>query len=162
VSGFDFDASGRFKYLGTDFRLKLDGSYVWKYQDFSVTDNAYDPNITGTWDFGPRLSAVVKLNMKKGDFDHGITMNYTSGYSNNSLSSPTYCTTQKVAPEYLAACEHVGNNVTWDYSLSYTGISHVKLNLYVKNIFEQDAPVQWRDGYSPQFRRVAVAASYTF
>ena len=32
VSGFDFDASGRFKFMGTDFRLKLDGTYVWKYQ----------------------------------------------------------------------------------------------------------------------------------
>jgi iron complex outermembrane receptor protein len=97
VSGFDFDASGRFKFMGTDFRLKLDGTYVWKYQNFSVTDNAYEPNITGTWDFGSRLSTVVKLNMKKGNFDHGITMNYSSGYSNNSISSPTYCATQKVA-----------------------------------------------------------------
>jgi iron complex outermembrane receptor protein len=162
VSGFDFDASGRFKFMGTDFRVKLDGTYVWKYQNFSVTDNAYEPNITGTWDFGSRLSTVVKLNMKNGNFDHGITMNYSSGYSNNSISSPTYCATQKVAAEYLATCEHVGSNTTFDYALTYSGIDHVRLNLYVTNIFEQDAPVAWRDGWSSQFRRVGVAASYTF
>jgi iron complex outermembrane receptor protein len=46
--------------------------------------------------------------------------------------------------------------------LTYSGIDHVKLNLYVTNIFEQDAPVAWRDGWSTQFRRVGVAASYKF
>jgi iron complex outermembrane receptor protein len=49
-----------------------------------------------------------------------------------------------------------------DYSLAYTGIPHVKLNLFVDNIFENDAPIQWRDGFSSQFRRIGAAASYTF
>jgi iron complex outermembrane receptor protein len=52
--------------------------------------------------------------------------------------------------------------VTWDYSLTYSGINHVKLSLFVNNLFEQDYPVSWRDGYVTQFRRVAVAASYKF
>jgi iron complex outermembrane receptor protein len=162
TSGFDFDGAGRFKFMGTDFRLKLDGNYVWKYQSYSVADGKYDPNITGTWDFGPRLTTSTKLYMKNGNFDHSITMNYASGYSNNSLSSPTYCATNKVATENLATCEHVGSNTTFDYSLTYTGINHLRLSLYVNNIFEQDYPITWRDGYTSQFRRVAVAATYTF
>jgi iron complex outermembrane receptor protein len=89
-------------------------------------------------------------------------MNYASGYSNNSLSSPTYCATNKVAAENLATCEHVGSNTTFDYSLTYTGIDHLRLNLYVNNVFEQDYPVTWRDGYVAAFRRVSVAATYTF
>jgi iron complex outermembrane receptor protein len=100
--------------------------------------------------------------MKNGDWDHSITMNYTSGYSNNSLSSPTYCATNKVATENLATCEHVGSNTTFDYSLTYTGFKHVRLSLYVNNVFEQDYPITWRDGYVSQFRRVAVAGTYTF
>jgi iron complex outermembrane receptor protein len=140
----------------------VDGNYIWKYQSYSVATGSYDPNISGTWDLGSRLSLVSKLFMKRGDFDHSVTMNYASGYGNNSNSSPTYCITQKVAPENMAACNHVGNNVTWDYSLTYSGISHVKLSLFVNNLFEQDYPVSWRDGYVTQFRRVAVAASYKF
>ena len=166
VSGFDFDASGRFKFMDTDFRLKLDGSYVWKYQNYSQALNAYDENIAGTWDFydfpASRLKTVTKLFMKKGDFDHSITMNYNSGWGNNSNSSPTYCVTQKVAPENMATCNHVGSNTTFDYSLTYSGIDHVKLSLFVNNIFEQDYPITWRDGYVAQYRRVSVAATYKF
>ena len=165
VSGFDFDAGGRFRVMGADVRLKLDGSYVWKYQEFSVADNAYDRNITGTWDFGPRLRVKARANVKLGDWDNGLAMNYRSGYSNNSISSPTYCVTQKVAPENMAACERVHSNTTFDYDLAYSGIKHVKLNLYVYNIFNQPAQVEWRDGWnttSPQFRMIGVAASYTF
>jgi iron complex outermembrane receptor protein len=165
VSGFDFDASGRFKFMDTDFRLKLDGTYVWKYQNYSQALGAYDENIAGTWDFGTpgsRLSTVTKLFMKKGNFDHSITMNYQSGAGNNSNSSPTYCVTQKVAPENMDTCNHVDSNITFDYSLTYSGIDHVKLSLFVNNVFEKDYPITWRDGYVTQFRRVSVAATYKF
>ncbi len=165
VSGLDFDASGRFKYSGMDIRLKLDGTYVLKYQEFSVADNAYDRNIVGTWDFGSRMAVKARAYVKKGDFDHGITWNYASGYSNNSISSPTYCVTQKVAAEYMGDCARVGRNTTVDYSLAYSGIPNVKLNLYVYNVFNEGRPIAWRDGWnttSPQFRTLAVAASYTF
>jgi iron complex outermembrane recepter protein len=162
VSGLDFDATGRFKLSGMDVRLRLDGTYVLKYQSFSVADNEYEPNIVGTWDFGPRMQANVQALVRKGNFDHGVKVNYASGYSNNSLSSPTYCVTQKVSAENMADCVRVDHNVTVNYSLAYTGIKNVKLNLFVDNIFEQDAPIQWRDGFSSQFRRIGAAASYTF
>jgi iron complex outermembrane receptor protein len=165
VSGFDFDGSGRFNLLGTTVRLKVDGSYVWNYQEFSVTDNAYGPNYTGTYDYGGRLRTKVRAYVKQGDFDHALTWNYRSGYSNNSVSSPTYCVTNNVAAENLDTCGRVGGNSTFDYNLAYSGIAHVKLNLYVDNLFNQPAPIQWRDGWNPaapQLRMIGVAASYTF
>ena len=165
VSGFDFDGSGRFRVMGTDVRLKLDGSYVWKYQDFSVTDNNYSSNYAGTYDFGSRLRVKARVYVKKGDFDHGLTWNFQSGYSNNSVSSPTYCATNKVEAQYLGDCERVRSNDTFDYTVAYTGIPHVRLNLYVNNIFNQPAPIQWRDGWnpaSPQLRMLGASASYTF
>ncbi|MFC0253136.1 TonB-dependent receptor plug domain-containing protein [Massilia consociata] len=165
VSGFDFDASGRFKLAGNDVRLKLDGTYVWKYQDFSVADNAYGPDMTGTWDYGSALKVKARAYVKTGDFDHGLTANFASSYSNNSISSPTYCVTQKVAAEYMDACQRVGSNTTWDYNLAYSGIPHVRLNLYIDNIFARKTPIEWRDGWrttNPQFRRFGFAASYTY
>nr|AGU11964.1 TonB-dependent Receptor Plug Domain [uncultured organism] len=165
VSGFDFDGSGRFRVLNTDVRLKLDGSYIWKYQDYSVADGAYEKNIVGTYDYGSRLKVKLRAYVKQGDFDHGVTANFQSGYSNNSISSPTYCVTNSVKAENLAACERVGTNTTFDYNLTYSGIPHVRLNLYVDNLFDRDVPIQWRDGWSPaspQMRMIGVAASYTF
>jgi len=165
VSGLDFDVMGRFKFSGMDWRLKVDGNYILKYQDFSVTDNQYGPDLMGTWDMGNRMTVKARLYVKQGDFDHGVTWNYASGYSNNSISSPTYCATQRVATEYLADCARVDHNTTTDYNLTYSGIPHVRLNLYVYNVFNEARPIAWRDGWSatsPQFRTFGVAAQYTF
>ncbi|WP_432382130.1 TonB-dependent receptor plug domain-containing protein [Duganella sp. P38] len=162
TSGFDFDASGRFNTALGQVRLKLEGAYTWKYQEYSVTNGAYGANQAGNWDGGPRLNTKLRAALKTGDFDHGATINYTSGYSNNSVSSPTYCATNSVASAYLDTCNHVGSNTTVDYNLAWSGIPHTKLSLFINNLFEQDAPVQWRSGYSPQFRRIGVTAAYTF
>ncbi|KQQ91877.1 TonB-dependent receptor [Massilia sp. Leaf139] len=162
VSGLDFDANGRFKVGSYDVRVKLDGSYVLKYQDYSVANQAYLDNIVGTYDFGPRMQAKLRTYVKQGDFDHGVTVNWSSGYSNLSLSSPNYCTTSAVKPEFMATCEHTGSNTTVDYNLSYSGFDKIKLSLYVDNVFQQEAPIDWRSGFSSQFRRFGVAASYTF
>lgn len=165
VQGFDFDGKGRFNVLGQTVRLQFEGSYVWKLQTFSVTDNAYTQNESGTYDYGPRMNVVAKAYMKQGDFDHAVTANFASSYSTNSIAQPTYCKTQNVAAEYMDACGRVGSNTTWNYALAYTGIPHVRLNAYVDNVFAREQPVNWRGGWNnlaPQFRRFGFAASYSY
>ncbi|WP_229215537.1 TonB-dependent receptor domain-containing protein [Duganella sp. CY15W] len=173
ASGFDFDASGRFDTGLGQVRMKLEGAYLWKYQSFSVADNAYGPNQAGMYASGnntfasgyqgqSRLNAKFRLFLKKDAWDNGMTINYRSGYSNNNEASPTYCATQKVAAQYLDTCGKVGSNTTVDYNLAYTGINHVRLSLYIDNIFQMEAPMQWRDGYQPQFRKIGVGANYKF
>ncbi len=165
VQGFDFDGKGRFTALGQTVRLQFEGSYVWKLQTFSVTDNAYTQNQAGTWDYGSRLTLVAKAYLKQGDFDHAVTANFASSYSSNSIAQPTYCATQKVAAEYMDVCGRIGSNTTWNYALAYTGIPHVRLNAYVDNVFAREQPINWRGGWNttaPQFRRFGFAASYTY
>jgi iron complex outermembrane receptor protein len=164
ASGFDFDAGGRFDTALGQVRLKLEGTYLWKYQEFSVADNAYDDNLSGTYDMGSRMKAKFRASLKSGSFDHGMTVNYASGFSNLSVSSPNYCVTNSVSSENMAQCEHVGSNTTVDYNLTYSGIKNTRLSLYIDNLFEQDAPIQWRAGYADtfQFRRIGVTASYSF
>ncbi|KQQ47675.1 TonB-dependent receptor [Duganella sp. Leaf126] len=164
ASGFDFDASGRFNTDLGQVRLKLEGSYLWKYQQYSVANGAYDVNMAGTYDLGSRLNTKLRGYLKSGNFDNGLTLNYLSGFSNNSLDAMTYCATNKVAAANLDTCGHVGSNTTVDYNLAYTGIKNTKLMLYIDNLFDQAAPIQWRRGYADsfQFRRIGVSASYTF
>jgi iron complex outermembrane receptor protein len=163
VSGIDFDAATRFnmKEWGT-LRLRLEGNYTLKYQTFSQADGAYTEDQSGTYDFGSKLRAKVRGAWKMGAWDNGMTFNYFSGYSNNSISSPTYCVTQKVSAENMADCERVKARHTLDYNLAYTGIKHTKLSLYVNNILNEDSPINWRDGWSPQFRTIGFSAAYTF
>ncbi|WP_232730795.1 TonB-dependent receptor plug domain-containing protein [Janthinobacterium sp. 64] len=164
ASGFDFDASGRFNTSIGQVRLKLEGSYLWKYQEFSVTDNAYADNLAGNWALRSRLNTKLRASLKAGSFDHGMTLNYASGYSNNDDTSRTFCVTNKVSAENMAACSRVGSNTTVDYNLSYNGIKNTRLSLYVDNMFDKAAPIQWRSGYADTFqmRRIGVTASYTF
>ncbi|MFM2085424.1 MAG: hypothetical protein RLZZ237_293 [Pseudomonadota bacterium] len=164
ASGFDFDGSGRFNTPVGQVRLNLEGTYLWKYQEYSVATNSYDSNISGTYDLGPRMNIKARASLKAGAFDNGVTVNYQSGYSNNSPTSPTYCVTNKVAPENMAACSRVGSNTTVDYNLAYTAIKNTRLSLYIDNVFAKAAPESWRDGYqlNPQFRRIGVSAAYTF
>jgi iron complex outermembrane receptor protein len=163
VSGFDFDAATRFNLneWGT-LRLRLEGNYTLKYQTYSEADGAYTQDQSGTYDFGSKLRAKVRAAWKKGEFDNGLTFNYLSGYSTNSISSPTYCVTNKVSADNMAACDRVKARHTLDYNLAYTGIKHTKLSLYVNNILDEDSPITWRDGWSPQFRTIGVSAAYTF
>jgi iron complex outermembrane recepter protein len=163
VSGFDFDASTRFnlKEWG-DLRLRLDGNYTLKYQTFLQSNNDYSADQSGTYDFGSKLRLKVRAAWKKGDWDNGVTWNYLSGYSSNSISSPTYCVTQKVAAEYMATCDRVKARHTLDYNVSYSGIKHVQLSLYVNNILQDDGPITWRDGWSPQFRTYGFTGAYNF
>nr|WP_269143460.1 TonB-dependent receptor [Massilia phyllostachyos] len=162
VQGFDFDAKGRFNAWGVPVRLTLDGSYLWKFQEYSVTDGSYGPNQTGTYDYGPRLNLVARAYVKQGNFDHAVAANFSSSYSTNSIASPTYCTTNNVAAQYLDTCARVGSNTTWNYSVAFTGIPHVRVTGYVDNIFAREAPIDWRGGWSQQFRRFGLAASYTY
>ena len=121
ASGFDFDASTRFpiKNVG-DMRIKLEGTYNLNYQTYSVADGKYNANINGNYDGGSRLILKLRPSLKAGAWDHGMTVHYASGFSNNSDSSPTYCVTQKVTAENMAACERVQPPTTVDYNLTYT------------------------------------------
>jgi iron complex outermembrane receptor protein len=168
ASGFDFDATTRFpiKNVG-DLKIKLEGTYNLNYQIYSVADGKYNPNINGNYDGGSRLIVKLRPSLKAGAWDHGMTVHYASGFSNNSDSSPTYCVTQKVAAENLAACERVQPPTTLDYNLAYTGIKNVKVSLYINNVFERDTAVNWRDGFNnttsqPLFRTFGLTAAYTF
>ena len=163
VSGFDFDATTRFpiKNVG-DMKIKLEGAYLLNYQTYSEADGKYNPNTAGNYDGGSRLFLKLRPSLKVGAYDHGMTVNFASGYSNNNDASPTYCVTQKVAAEYMDACGRAGSNTTIDYNLAYTGIKNVRMSLYINNLLERDSPVRWRDGWGAQFRTIGASAAYSF
>ena len=166
VSGLDFDAETRLK-LGAygELKLEMEGAYLWKYAIFSEADNAYTRNLAGTYDTGARISATMRASWKMQELTNTFTVNHDGSYSNNSLGSPTYCATNKVAEADLPDCGRVKANTTLDYNLLYTGIKNVRLNFYVQNLFDKAMPIKWREGYtpaSPQLRTVGVSAAYTF
>ncbi|MYM97170.1 TonB-dependent receptor plug domain-containing protein [Duganella vulcania] len=164
ASGFDFDMSGRVKIPNVgDLRLKLEGTYALNYQVYQVADGAYGMNSAGNYDTGGRLRTKLRASLKAGPLDHGVTVNYTGGYSLNSDDNETYCSSSNVSAANMPACERVRSNTTVDYNLAYTGIKNVKLALYINNVLNKDAQVNYRDTFTtPQFRTFGASASYSF
>ncbi|GJI96525.1 TonB system transporter [Duganella caerulea] len=164
ASGFDFDMSGRVKIPNVgELRLKLEGTYALNYQVYQVADGAYGMNSAGNYDTGARLRTKLRASLKTGPLDHGVTVNYYGGYSLNSDDNETYCATSNVSAANMPACERVRSNTTVDYNLAYTGIKNVKLALYINNLLNQDAQVNYRDTFTtPQFRTFGASASYSF
>ncbi|WP_229256120.1 TonB-dependent receptor plug domain-containing protein [Duganella fentianensis] len=166
ASGFDFDASGKFKIANVgDVALKLDGTYALKYQSFLVADNAYGMNGAGSYDGGPRLRMKLRGSLSSGKVDQGVTVNYRGAWSPNSDDAPTYCETSKVAADQMAACGKVRAYATVDYNLTYTLSKNVKLSAYINNLLNQDTPVNYREGITAAnmlFRTLGLSAAYTF
>ncbi|MBV6322884.1 TonB-dependent receptor plug domain-containing protein [Duganella violaceipulchra] len=164
ASGVDFDIAGRVKIPNVgDLRLKLEGNYALNYQVFAVADNAYGINSAGNYDAKARLNTKLRASLKVGAFDHGTTVNYSGGYGLNSDDSLNYCATSGVSAANMPACERVRSLTTVDYNLAYSGIKNVKLALYINNLLNKDAQVNYRATFTtPQFRTFAASASYTF
>lgn len=163
ASGLDFDVTSRFKIANVgDLRLNLEGNYEMNYQTYSVADKAWDKNLVGTYDRGGQLGAKVTADLKTGNWNNAIVVNYGSGYSANSISSPTYCVTQKVAPENMATCERIDASTFVNYSLTYSGFKNTKINFFVGNLFQAENPTSWRGGWSPSFRTFYINGTYKF
>lgn len=163
ASGIDFDISSRFKIanVGT-LRLQLEGNYVLNYQQFSQTDNTWGPDQMGTYDGGSRTVLKLMAELKTGNWRNSITVDQRSTYTTNSISSPTYCVTNKVSAENMSACERVDQPTFFNYSVTYTGFKNTSLNLFVGNLGQTENGVDWRGGWSPNFRTLGLTATYKF
>lgn len=163
ASGVDFDITSRFKIADVgDLRLQLEGNYEKNYQEYSVADKAWDKNEVGTYDRGGQLGAKVTADLKTGNWNNAIVVNYGSGYSANSLGDPTYCVSKKVTPENMATCERIDASTKVNYSLTYSGFKNTTINLFVGNLFQADNPTNWRGGWSPSFRTFYINGTYKF
>ena len=163
ASGVDFDITSRFKIANVgDLRLQLDGNYEMNYQQFSEADNAWDKDQTGTYDRGGQLGTKVTADLQTGNWNNAIVVNYSSGYSANSISNPTYCVTQKVAPENMATCERIDASTKVNYSLTYSGFKNTRINFFVDNLFQAENPTNWRGGWSSSFRTFYINGTYKF
>jgi iron complex outermembrane receptor protein len=163
ASGFDFDIRSNFNIdkLGK-LSVNLEGNYDLNYQTYSVANGTWNKNQRGTWDGGARLGFKVTTALRTKDWDNALIVNYSGGYTSNSESSPTYCVTQKVAPENMSTCLRIRESIIANYSLSYSGIKNTRLSMVIGNLFNAENPVSWRGGWSPSFRTYYVTASYKF
>jgi iron complex outermembrane receptor protein len=163
VSGLDFDLNAKFNVASVgEVKVKMEGFYGLNYQTYNVGDKKYDPDQFDTYDQGGRVGINMTTSLKRGNWTNAVIVNFTSGYSTNSLGSPTYCTTQKVAPEFMATCGNVGDSTFLNYNLTYAGFKNTKINLYVGNLTNKDNPVDWRGGWTPRFRTVYLSGEYRF
>jgi len=66
-----------------------------------------------------------------------VFINYTGGYSSNSIGDPTYCVSKGVSADNMDACVRVKPSTITNYSVTYSGIKNTTLNLFVGNVFKK-------------------------
>ncbi len=135
IKGYDLDVRWNLN-LGGMGKLSNRAAATY-YASYKGNASNSDP-LTEFASFGfPRARGTLGTVWEYRDFSTGLTANYNKGY--RTVRNPnTACSAAIRAIQ--PACE-VNSNTTADFSLLYSGIKNLTLNLIVRNIFDQNPPL---------------------
>lgn len=142
-SGIEIDANLIGDLAGGTYRVNLNGSYLESFQIKTLASQPYGPNIVGQYERYLNLPLkwkhTLSLGWSRGDWLHTLTQVYRDGYKdyvppgirNGTFTPPDYST-------------EVDEYITYNYSLSWTGLDNVKATLGVRNLLNEDPPFTLR------------------
>lgn len=173
MSGVEVDVNFRGQLAGGNWRLHLNGSYLDNYQDKLLEFLPYSDNRVGEYiryfSLPLRWKHTLGFSWAKEDWSHSITQIYRHGYKDE-------VPTSVAAGHYIPSDWNpdVDRYITYNYSVSYTGIDKMKLTLGVKNLLDRDPPFtahknDWASGAAwepriadPRGRAYSLLVQYDF
>ncbi|HSI59803.1 MAG TPA: TonB-dependent receptor [Ideonella sp.] len=173
TSGIDLSVKGGVASPIGRLGLDLDATYLLEYKAWSTSRNGYGDNLAGRYGYS-RWVVVSSFSLKTGDFDQTLRYRWQSATRLQADFDDTTWTTAGCADVGLSAREcQVGAYNRWDYSVAYTGIKNLRLGVYVRNLFNQRPPPDYRafgvpsgiippDPYDVQGRQLKLSAEYKF
>ena len=165
TQGVDIDVNGRFSAgeygtvtmgLATTVNLKL------RYWDIDA--NQYRPNTVGLRGT-PRVVSVFSTAWRKGPVTAGVRVNYTSGTALNNDETDQDTWNEAGCRAALKGDNlpcRLGSDVRTDLNFAYTGFKNLRLLANINNVFDEQRPINVRDGYTLRPRTLKVGAEYTF
>ncbi len=121
---------------------------------------------TLTGDLGLRWKHNAFISWRNDDFNFTLTQIFRNGYRNFALPGSA------ARPDYNP---RVSEYITYNFSVSYTGLPHTRLTAGVRNIFDRDPPFaitydsntgsgsSWEPRVAdPRGRSFTLAAEFTF
>lgn len=164
-SGVDVDITGRFGDSSTGkVTVGLTSTIGLTLRSWDIDANAYRPNKIGLRN-APRVVSVLSLAWSKGPWVAGTRVNYKSHTALNNDETDDSTWSQAGCQARLKPTDvpcDLGSDVRTDFNLAYTGFKNLRLSTNLNNAFDQQKPINLRDGYTLRPRTLKVAAEYTF
>jgi iron complex outermembrane receptor protein len=134
TEGIDVAFRGAIDGFGGIFTAGLDGTYLLEKREKLLPSLPYSQLIgvfTFTGDLGLRWKHNAFINWRNDDWNFTLTQIFRNGYRNFALPASA------TRPDYNP---RVSNYITYNISIGFTGIPHVRLAAGVRNLFDRDPP----------------------
>jgi iron complex outermembrane recepter protein len=139
TQGVDVSLRGSFDLAGGSFGLGMDGTYLLEKKSQLVPTAALSASEIGKFtfsgDLGLRWKHNAWINYNIGDFGLALSQIFRLGYSNGNIGRVK--SGEITRPDVVYRTK---DYITYNFSLSYTGIKGAKMVAGVKNIFNTDPP----------------------
>ena len=139
ISGVELDANLSGELAGGRWHVNLNGSYIDSFKEKALANEPYSENKVGEYvqfyNLPLRWKHTLSFSWARGDWAHTLTQVYRAGYKDEepiSVAGGTY-TPVNWNPD-------VDDYITYNYSLTWTGLQGVKLGLAIRNLLNTDPP----------------------
>ncbi len=169
TEGIDFTLRGAMDGFGGIFTAGLDGTWLLDKREKLLPNLPYSDLIgifTFTGDLGLSWKHNAFISWRNEDWNFTLTQIFRNGYRNFALPASA------TRPDYN---ERVSNYTTYNLSVAYSGIRHVRLTAGVRNLFDRDPPFaitydsntgagsSWEPRVAdPRGRSYTIAAEFSF
>ncbi len=137
--GIELDANLTGELAGGRWYVNLNGSYIDTFKEKSLANQPYGDNKVGEYvrfyNLPLKWKHTLSFGWAKGDWAHTLTQIYRAGYKDEepvSVEGGSY-TPSDWNPD-------VDDYITYNYSLSWTGLQNAKFTLAVRNLLNTDPP----------------------
>ena len=141
--GVELDANLMGDLAGGTWRLNLNGSYLDAFRLKSLASQPYGDDLVGRYERYLNLPLkwkhTLSFGWNKGDWSHTLTQVYRDGYDDYvppGLRNGTY-----IPPKWD---KQVDEYITYNYSVSWTGIDKLKATFGIRNLLDTDPPFTLR------------------
>ena len=139
MQGIEMDANMTGEFHGGNWRLNLNGSYIDTFKTKALETLPYSDNLVDQYvryyNLPIKWKHTLTASYQHGDWGHSLTQVYRSGYKDElpvSVRNGTY-TPVNWNPD-------VDEYITYNYSVTYSGIDKMRFIFGVKNILDADPP----------------------
>lgn len=139
ISGIELDANLNGELAGGQWYVNLNGSYIDSFKEKPLADQPYSDNRVGEYvrfyNLPLKWKHTLSFGWAKGDWAHTLTQIYRAGYKDElpvSVESGLY-----IPPRWNP---DVDDYITYNYSLSWSGLENAKFTLAVRNLLNTDPP----------------------
>ncbi|WP_334178442.1 TonB-dependent receptor [Pseudoxanthomonas sp.] len=139
ISGVEIDANLRGELAGGTWRVNLNGSYIDSFQEKALETSPYGKNLVGKYvryySLPLKWKHTLGFSWAKGDWAHTLTQIYRDGYKDE---LPVSVANGSYIPENWNP--DVDEYITYNYSVSWTGLENAKFTFVMRNVLNEDPP----------------------